>query len=110
MARRRSGKRAGGAGATTNGAAVGHEAELYHAWRDDADVYEDVAGFCKSAPLDEVRRHGHVLTPGRYVGAEPQPDDGEPFEAKMGRLVADSRLIHLDEQPRGRRAARVTGN
>ena len=39
--------------------------------------------------LDEVRRHGHVLTPGRYVGAEPQPDDGEPFEAKMGRLVAE---------------------
>ena len=34
-----------------------------------------------------MRRHGHVLTPGRYVGAEPQPDDGEPFEAKMKRLV-----------------------
>ena len=55
---------------------------------DAADVYEDLPGFCKSAPLDEVRRHGHVLTPGRYVGAEPQPDDGEPFEAKMQRLVA----------------------
>ena len=61
----------------------------YHAWRDGADVYEDLPGFCKSALLDEVRRHGHVLTPGRYVGAEPQPDDGEPFEAKMGRLVAE---------------------
>ena len=46
-------------------------------------------GFCKSAPLDEVRRHGHVLTPGRYVGAEPQPDDGEPFEAKVRRLVGE---------------------
>ena len=64
-------------------------AGAYHAWRDDADAYEDLAGFCKSAPLDEVRRHGHVLTPGRYVGAEPQPDDGEPFEAKMRRLVAE---------------------
>ena len=53
--------------------------------------YADVPGFCKSAPLDEVRRHGHVLTPGRYVGAAPQPDDGEPFEAKMRRLVADLR-------------------
>ena len=61
----------------------------YHAWRDGADSYEDLPGFCKSAPLDEVRRHGHVLTPGRYVGAEPQPDDGEPFEEKMRRLVGE---------------------
>ena len=66
-------------------------AGAYHAWRDDSDVYEDLADFCKSAPLDEVRRHGHVLTPGRYVGAEPQPDDGEPFEAKMRRLVGELR-------------------
>ena len=64
-------------------------ADGYHAWRDGADAYEDLPGFCKSAPLDEVRRHGHVLTPGRYVGAEPQPDDGEPFDVKMRRLAAD---------------------
>ena len=61
----------------------------YHAWRDGATAYEDLPGFCKSTPLDEVRRRGHVLTPGRYVGAEPQPDDGEPFEAKMRRLVGE---------------------
>ena len=64
-------------------------ADVYHAWRDSTDAYEDVPGFCKSALLDEVRRHGHVLTPGRYVGAEPQPDDGEPFEEKMKRLVGE---------------------
>ena len=66
-------------------------ADTYHAWRtgEADDGYADVPGFCKSIPLDEVRRHGHVLTPGRYVGAEPQPDDGEPFEAKMRRLVAE---------------------
>ncbi len=64
-------------------------ASTYHAWRDweDADAYVDVPGFCKSAPLEEVRRHGHVLTPGRYVGTEPQPDDGEPFEEKLTRLT-----------------------
>ena len=68
-------------------------AETYHAWRGgkDADGYADIPGFCKSASLEEVRRHGHVLTPGRYVGAAPQADDGEPFEAKMQRLVADLR-------------------
>ena len=66
-------------------------AETYHVWcgGEDADGYADIPGFCKSAPLDEVRKHGHVLTPGRYVGAEPQEEDGEPFEAKMKRLVAE---------------------
>jgi type I restriction enzyme M protein len=65
----------------------------YHAWRGKtaAGTYEDVPGFCKSATLDEVRKHGHVLTPGRYVGAEAQEDDGEPFEEKMTRLVAQLR-------------------
>jgi type I restriction enzyme M protein len=52
--------------------------------------YEDVAGFCKSAMREGIRRHGHVLTPGRYVGAEATPDDGAPFE-KKARLVAQLR-------------------
>ena len=68
-------------------------AGTYHAWRGEegAGDYADVPGFCKSAPIDELRQHGHVLTPGRYVGAEPQEDDGEPFEDKMKRLVAQLR-------------------
>ncbi len=63
----------------------------YHSWRGDkgAGRYEDAAGFCKSATLDEIRSHGHVLTPGRYVGAEEVEDDGEPFEQKMKRLVGE---------------------
>jgi len=48
-----------------------------------------VAGFCKSATLDEIRSHGHVLTPGRYVGAEEVEDDGELFDVKMKRLVGE---------------------
>ena len=63
----------------------------YHAWRGDkgAGKYQDLAGFCKSATTAEIAAHGHVLTPGRYVGAEAVEDDGEPFEDKMARLVAD---------------------
>jgi type I restriction enzyme M protein len=49
--------------------------------------YKDIPGFCKSAPLEDVRKHGHVLTPGRYVGAEALEDDDEPFEEKMRRLT-----------------------
>ena len=80
-------------------------AGTYHAWHNrapapskeavqgegGADHYQDVPGFCKSAALDEVRKHGHVLTPGRYVGAEAQEDDREPFEDKMKRLAAQWR-------------------
>ncbi len=76
-------------------------ADTYHAWRGDTEEgdYADVPGFCKSASPEEIRRHGHVLTPGRYVGAEPQPDDGEPFEEKMARLTAQWR----EQQADGRR-------
>jgi type I restriction enzyme M protein len=65
-------------------------ANTYHAWRgeQDAGEYADVPGFCKNAMLEEIRKHGHVLTPGCYVGAEAQEDDGEPFEEKMQRLTA----------------------
>jgi type I restriction-modification system DNA methylase subunit len=52
-------------------------------------VYSDVPGFCKSATTAEIAAHGHVLTPGRYVGAEEAEDDGDPFEEKMPRLVAE---------------------
>ncbi|MFZ2955429.1 MAG: class I SAM-dependent DNA methyltransferase [Candidatus Ozemobacteraceae bacterium] len=64
-------------------------AGTYHAWRGDKESgkYADVAGYCAGVKLDDIRKHGHVLTPGRYVGAEEVEDDGEPFEEKMNRLV-----------------------
>jgi type I restriction enzyme M protein len=68
---------------------IGRIARTYHAWRGekDAGAYEDVAGFCKSATAEEIAGHGHVLTPGRYVGAEDIEDDGVPFDDKMQRLT-----------------------
>ena len=57
-------------------------------WGEGEMSYTDLPGFCKSATLEEVRKHGHVLTPGRYVGAEAQEEDEEPFEDKMKRLTA----------------------
>ena len=68
-------------------------AGTYHAWRGDKDAgdYADVPGFCKAATLEDIRKHGHVLTPGRYVGAEAAEEDDEPFEEKMKRLAATLR-------------------
>lgn len=64
--------------------------DTFHAWQRGED-YEDVAGFCKSSSLDEIRKHDFVLTPGRYVGAQEQEEDGEPFAEKMARLTAQLR-------------------
>ena len=67
-------------------------AGTYHSWRNEKpDSYEDIAGFCKSATLEEIQKHGHVLTPGRYVGSEAQEDDGEAFQDKMSHLAAQWR-------------------
>jgi len=57
------------------------------AWRGEGGEYRDMAGFCRSVPLAEIASHGHVLTPGRYVGAEEVEDDDEAFADKMQRLT-----------------------
>ena len=54
-----------------------------------AAEYQDIPGFCFSATTEQIASHGHVLTPGRYVGADEVEDDGDPFEEKMPRLVAE---------------------
>lgn len=72
-------------------ATTGYEAELWQmadTLRGGDGEYNDIPGFCKSATLEEVRKHGHILTPGRYVGTEAQPEDAEPFEEKMAQLTA----------------------
>ena len=51
-------------------------------------TYQDIPGFCKSATLEDIAKHDHVLTPGRYVGAAPEEDDGIPFAEKMADLTA----------------------
>ena len=59
------------------------------AWRGEPNAgdYEDIAGFCRSVKLAEIAQHGHVLTPGRYVGAEEVEDDDEDFATKMQQLT-----------------------
>jgi type I restriction enzyme M protein len=74
----------------------------YHAWRGEgeAGAYADVPGFCKAATLDEIKAHGHVLTPGRYVGAADVEEDDVPFaerfatlQAKLGEQFAEAEAL-----------------
>jgi type I restriction enzyme M protein len=62
----------------------GWDAKKHGAWE-----FRPVPGFCKAATIEEIAPHGFVLTPGRYVGAEEQEDNGEPFAEKYPRLLAE---------------------
>jgi type I restriction enzyme M protein len=64
-------------------------ADTYHRWRTIDGGYEDEKGFCIASSLDDVRKHKHVLTPGRYVGIPDEEDDGVPFEEKMEKLSGE---------------------
>jgi type I restriction enzyme M protein len=91
------------------GEEIARIAGTYHAWRgeESAAEYDDVPGFCKRARIEEIREHGHVLTPGRYVGASAEDEDVEPFEVKIKRLTAELEAQFdlgrtLESQIRGR--------
>ena len=74
-------------------AAITRIAETVAAWRGEVEAgasitdYHDQPGFCRCVPLAEIAQHGHVLTPGRYVGAEAVEDDDEAFADKMQKLT-----------------------
>jgi len=76
-----------------NDEAIARIGETVAAWRGEVEAgasitgYQDQPGFCRSVPLAEIAQHGHVLTPGRYVGAEAVEDDDEAFADKMQKLT-----------------------
>lgn len=71
---------------------VGRIGDTVRAWRgvEGSGPYEDVPGFCASAPLDVIAEHDFVLTPGPYVGVAQEEDDpdAEPVQARIARLTA----------------------
>ena len=87
--------------------------QTYHIWRGEElttasteresankeQEYEDIAGYCKSATLSDIKANDYVLTPGRYVGAADIIDDGIPFETKMSELSQTlySQMSQADE-------------
>ena len=77
-------------------------ADTVHSWRNEND-YENVLGFCYNAQFEEIEKNSFVLTPGRYVGAPEEDDDGEPFDEKMKRLTSllkeqQEKGVKLDQQ------------
>lgn len=61
-------------------------ADTVAAWK-SGEGYEDIAGFCKSASLNEIEKNSFVLTPGRYVGSDISNDSDEEFQEKIVELT-----------------------
>jgi type I restriction enzyme M protein len=72
---------------TFNPEDISQVADTYHNWLNNKEAFTDEKGFCKSAKLDEIKKHKYVLTPGRYVGIPDEVDDGIPFEEKINGLT-----------------------
>jgi type I restriction enzyme M protein len=72
---------------------IGRIVYAYRRWWSEPEhgpwAFAPTPGFCKPVTLAEIAQHGHVLTPGRYVGTEEQEDDAEPFADKYPRLLAE---------------------
>lgn len=61
---------------------------LYHEWKRIDSRYEDIKWVCKSASLDDVRKHDYILGPGRYIGTDTIEDDDKTFNEKMKYLTS----------------------
>lgn len=80
-------------------------ADTYHNWRDKEwqNKYKDIPGFCKSANIQEIRKNGHILTPGRYIDFKEAEEDNTAFDEKMKQLTAQlkdqmNKAADFDEQ------------
>lgn len=71
---------------------------VYHYWRgkqkevqegekQEESKYKDIAGFCKSANIQDIRKNNYILTPGRYIDFKEKDTDDVPFDEKMKGLT-----------------------
>jgi type I restriction enzyme M protein len=71
-------------------------ADTYHNWRNPNGNYEDIKGFCCSAPIERVKELDYVLTPGRYVGLPDEEDDFN-FAERFTALKAEFEAQLIEE-------------
>jgi len=68
---------------------------MFEAGEDEEEINE--LGFAKVATIEEIKKNGWVLTPGRYVGVKIE-DDGIPFEEKMKEYSKELSKLFKEEE------------
>ena len=70
-------------------------ADIVKAYREEkgAKKYQDVAGLCKVATLEEIKKQDYSLNPGRYVGTKEAQDDSEDFGEKVRNLTKEFKTL-----------------
>jgi len=60
--------------------------------------YQDVAGLCKVATIDEIEAQGWSLNPGRYVGTQVEEFDEDDFYEKFTALNTELQQLNAQAQ------------
>jgi type I restriction enzyme M protein len=81
-------------------AEIAEIAATYHHYRDAEGERQNIPGFCRTATLDEVRGHGHRLTPGIYVGTEQGATDDTPYETRIAEFAEELRALFAESEAR----------
>src|SRR4030043_429203 len=58
--------------------------------------YQDVAGLCKVAEIEQIKEHGYSLNPGRYVGVAEKADDDFDFYERLEELNEELKKLNLE--------------
>lgn len=61
-------------------------------------IYQDIAGLCKVASIDEIEAQGWSLNPGRYVGTAVEAFDEEDFWEIFSTLNSELQALNADAQ------------
>ena len=71
---------------------------IVHSYRGEegSEQYSDVKGLCKVATIDEIRKQGYSLNPGRYVGVAERKEDAFNFKEKLEELNEELQTLNTE--------------
>lgn len=74
-------------------------AKTYHDWQltDWEETYEDIAEYCYSADMDEIRKKDYSLVPSKYIAFKDRDADFD-YEEEMEKLQSELKELFEEEE------------